>query len=268
MDEAFGIAERQHRAAKLDDLFGSVRGDIARTRNHGALAFDFQALGAQHVLQEVDGAIAGCFGADQRATPFETLAGQHAGELVGDALVLAEHIANFAAANADIAGRHVDIGTDVTIKFGHEALAEAHDFIGALALGVEVRAALAAAHRQASQRVLEGLFKGEELQNAFGHRRVETDAALVRPDGVVVLHAPAALDADVALVVFPANTERNDAVGFGNAAQDLRFMVFFLAAHEFEDVLGDFSHRLYEFWLARITLLHPIDKARQVHVLA
>ena len=50
----------------------------------------------EHVGEEVDRAIARRLGADQRAALFESLAGQHAGELVGDALVLAEHVADLA----------------------------------------------------------------------------------------------------------------------------------------------------------------------------
>ena len=121
--------------------------------------------GLEHVGEEIDGAVAGRLGADQRAAIFEALAGQHAFPAVGDALVLAEHVADLARADADVAGRHVDVGADVAVELGHEALAEAHDLVDALALGIEVGAALAAAHRQAGQRVLEGLLEGEELQD-------------------------------------------------------------------------------------------------------
>ena len=86
-------------------------------------------------------------------------------KLVGDALVLAEHVADLAAADADVAGRHVHVGADMAVELGHEALAEAHDLVVALALGIEIGAALAAAHRQAGQRVLEGLLEGEELED-------------------------------------------------------------------------------------------------------
>jgi hypothetical protein len=46
-------------------------------------------------------------------------------------------------------------------------LAEAHDLAVALALGIEVRPALAGAHRQAGQAVLEGLLEREELEDAL-----------------------------------------------------------------------------------------------------
>src|SRR3546814_8679278 len=74
-------------------------------------------------------------------------------------------------------------------------------FAHALALGVEVRSALAAAHRQAGQRILERLFERQELEHAFGDARVKADAALIGTDRIVVLHPPAALDADMAVVV-------------------------------------------------------------------
>ena len=47
--------------------------------------------------------------------------------------------------------------TDVLAELGHEGLAEAHNLIVGLALGVKVAAALAAAHRQRGQAVLQDL---------------------------------------------------------------------------------------------------------------
>ena len=102
-------------------------------------------------------------------------------------LVLAEQEADLAAAHADVAGRHVGVRADVAEQLGHEALAEAHHFVVGLALGVEVRAALAAAHRQRGQGVLEDLLEGQELQHAEVDRRVEAQPALVGADGAVHL---------------------------------------------------------------------------------
>jgi hypothetical protein len=58
------------------------------------------------------------------------------------------------------------IGADVLAELGHEALAEAHDLGVGLALGVEVRAALAAADGQRGEGVLEDLLEAEELDDA------------------------------------------------------------------------------------------------------
>ncbi len=128
-------------------------------------------MGLEHFLGKVHGAVAGGFGADQRAAKAQALAGEHAVSAVGQLLVHAGHVADLAATHADVARGHVGVGADVAEQLGHEGLAEAHDFGVALALGVEVGAALAAAHGQGGQRVLEGLLEGQELQDATGSPR-------------------------------------------------------------------------------------------------
>src|SRR3546814_3222089 len=70
----------------------------------------------------------------------------------------------------------------------------------ALVTGVQT-CALPISHRQAGQCILERLLERQEFQHAFGDARVKADAALIGADGVVVLHPPAALDADIARVV-------------------------------------------------------------------
>jgi len=95
----------------------------------------------------------------------------------------------------------------VAEELGHEALAEAHDFIVALAFGVEIGAALAAAHRQRGQRVLEDLLEAEELQNAEGDRGVETQAPLIGADGAVELHAIAPVHLHFSAVIHPRHAK-------------------------------------------------------------
>ncbi len=146
-------------------------------------------------------------------------------------------------------------------------MAEAHDLAHALALGVEIRPTLAAAHRQPGQRVLERLFEREEFEHAFGDARVETDAALIGSDRIVVLDAPAALDADIAVVVLPADAEGHDPVGFGDAPQYLLRVIFFLVGDEVENVLRHFLHRLHELGLPRIAPLHAFHERRKIDVI-
>jgi hypothetical protein len=95
--------------------------------------------------------------------------------------------------------RDVGVRADVAEQLGHEALAEAHDFVVALALGIEVGAALAAAHGERGEAVLEDLLEGQELEDAEVDGRMEAQAALVRADGAVHLDAEAAVDLDGAL---------------------------------------------------------------------
>jgi len=88
-------------------------------------------------------------------------------ELVADALVYwPEQEPDLAGADADVPGGDVGELPDVPLELGHERLAEAHDLAITLALGVEVGASLAAAHRQRRQRILEDLLERQELQHA------------------------------------------------------------------------------------------------------
>jgi hypothetical protein len=120
---------------------------------------------------------------------------------------------------------------------------------------------------QTRERVLERLLEGQEFQDAFRHRRVETDTAFVGADGVVVLDPPAALHADIALVVLPADPKADHAIRLGDAAQDLVAVIVFLVLDEVEDVLGHFLHGLSEFGLARIPTPDSFDERRQINVI-
>ena len=159
IDHAAGVGHGDGLGAQLEQLFAAVGGHVAGTGN-GA-DFTFQAFAAvfQHVLGKIHGTVAGGFRTGQGTAEEQVLAGQHAFVAAGQALELAEHVAHFAAAHADVTGGHVDGGTDVTVQFGHEGLAEAHDFGLGLALGIEVGTALAAADGQTGQGVLEDLFE-------------------------------------------------------------------------------------------------------------
>ena len=148
---------------------------------------------------------------------FRPLPGQHAGELIAQPLVLAEQETDLASAHADVAGRNVGVRSDVALQFGHEALAEAHHFVVALALGIEIRSALAAAHGQRGERILEYLLKCQELQDAEIHRGMEAQSALVGADGAVHLDAETAVDLNVALIVEPRHAEHEDALGLDNS---------------------------------------------------
>ena len=77
-------------------------------------------------------------------------------------------------ADADVARGNVGVLADVTVQFHHEGMAEAHDLAVALALWVEVGAALRAAHRQSGETVLQDLLEAEEFQHGEVDRRVKT----------------------------------------------------------------------------------------------
>src|SRR5690606_9332820 len=84
---------------------------------------------------------------------------------------------------------------------------------------------LAAAHGQGGQRVLEYLLEGQELEHAQVDRGVETQAALVRADSAVHLHAVAAVDVNLAVIVHPRHAEHDDPLRLDQALDDARLEV-------------------------------------------
>ena len=139
----------------------------------------------------------------------QALTGEHAREFVLDTLVLTEHIADLASARTDIARGNVAVGTDMSAQLGHEALAKTHNLAVALALGIEVRTALSAAHGERGQRVLEDLLETEELDDTHINGGMQSDTALVRTDRGIELDTEAAVYLNLALVVHPRNAEYN-----------------------------------------------------------
>lgn len=62
----------------------------------------------------------------------------------------------------------------------------------------------------ASQGILEDLLKTQKLENGEVDGGVETQTALVWPQGGIELHAISPVDLDLVLVVLPNDTELND----------------------------------------------------------
>ena len=217
-------------------------------------------MAVQVLLDEVDQTVAGGLRTSQRSAVREALARENAGPLVGQALVLTEHVADLACAGSDVASRNVGVGADVLHELGHEALAEAHDLHVGLALRVEVRTALAAAHGQRGEAVLEHLLEAQELEDAQVDGRMQANAALVRADGAVELDAEAAVHLDLAFVVYPRNAELDDALRFDHALEQGQLAVLLLVRLDnHAQRLQDLGYGLDEFWLLGILLLDALD---------
>src|SRR5690606_1281254 len=93
---------------ELVELLDRVDRHVAGARDQAALALDGIAPVFEHVLREVDAAIARRLATTVGAAPEQALARQDAVVAAGEALVLAEQIADLARADADVAGRDVD----------------------------------------------------------------------------------------------------------------------------------------------------------------
>ena len=243
------------RAPRSMQLLDRVLRDVAAAGDEAGLALEAVAAGAEHLLGEVDRAVAGRLGADQGAAPLECLAREDAGELVLDALVLPEEVADLAATDADVAGGDVRELPDVPLQLGHERLAEAHHLGVGLVLRVEVGAALAAAHRQRRERVLQHLLEGEELQQPDVDARMEAQPTLEGSDRARHLDAVAAVDLDLAGVVDPGHAEDDDALRLDEPLEDLVLHVLGVALEHGGERLHDFADGLVELHLAGV--LHP-----------
>ena len=138
--------------------------------------------------------------------------------------VHAEHEAHFASSHADVACRNVGLGSYMTPQLQHERLHEAHHFGVRLAARREIRSALASAHGQRSQRVLESLLECKEFQNGKVYGRMEADAAFIRADSVVVLHTVSHVGLHVAFVIHPSDPELIDSVGDTQTLYQVRFV--------------------------------------------
>ena len=232
--------------------------------NDDVLALEGVAAALEVLVHKVGQAVAGGLGTGERAAKGEALAGKDAGPLVGQALVLTEQVGNLAAANAQVTSGNVGVGADVAIELGHEGLAEVHDLVVGLALGVKVGAALTAAHRKGGQAVLEDLLQAQELEHAQGDRRVKAQAALVGSNGRVELDAVTAVDLDLALVVDPGNTEHNDALGLDEALKQGGLLVLGMGVERRLDGAEDLGRGLDELRLLGIAGLELVENFLRV----
>ena len=272
VDVAVGIGGGHNLRAEGLSLLGGEDGHVAGAGDDHGLAFEGIVAQHAHCLGGVIAqAVTGGFGTSQGAAEFEALAGQHAGILVADALVLAEQVADLAAAHVDITGRDVGELADVTAQFRHEGLAETHDFGVGLALRVEVGSALAAAHRQAGQGVLQDLLEAEELDDALVHARVEAQTALVGADRGVELDAVTAVDLHLALIVGPCDAELHHALRLDDALKHARLLIFRMLRNHRLEAFENLANGLQELRLVAVALLdlrvHALDVLVSEHIL-
>ena len=83
---------------------------------------------------------------------------------------------------------------------------------------------------------------------------METQAALVGADGAVRLHAVAAVDLNLALVVLPRHAEHDDALRLDHALKDLVLLVLGMLLQDRHDRGQDFFDHVVIFLLLRILL--------------
>ena len=251
VDIAVGVAQGHHLGAQSHGLLRSEDGHVAAAGDDHGLAGEAVVLHAlEHLGGQVAKTVAGGLGTGQGAAVGQALAGEDT-RLVGvaQAAILAEQIADLTGAHADVAGGHVGELADVTVELGHEALAKTHDLSVALALGIEVAAALAAADGQTGEAVLQDLLEAQELQDGQVDGGMEPQAALIGADGGVELDTVAAVDLHLALVIYPGHPEAHHALGLHEGLDDAVGLVLGVFIHNEIQALQDFQDGLVELFL-------------------
>ena len=267
VDVAVGAGQGDNLGAQVVGLLADAPGHVAEAGAGDGLALDVLALVLEDLLQVVHSAVAGGLGTGQAAAEGEALAGEHAVlPHALEAAVLAVQIADLPAAHAHVAGGHVDVGPDITVEGGHEALAEAHDLRVGLAGGIEVSAALAAADGQAGEAVLEDLLKAQELDDAGVDVGLEAQAALVGADGAVELAAIADIGMIIAVVVHPHHAESEHTLGLHDAAQQVSLLVLGVLIHHGGDGGEDLLDGLDKLGLVAVLLLDVFDHAGDIGI--
>jgi hypothetical protein len=195
-----------------------------------------------HVEDEIDHPVACRFRADEASTPMQSFPSQYAHELVPQLLIRPKHISNLPRARPNISGRDIGIRTNMPLQLCHERIAEPPNLTVRFAFGVKVGSALAAAHAQAGECILEGLLETEELEDRQVHGGVQAQSAFVRPQRRVELNAVPDVDVRVAGVIFPDDTELEDALRYLDDVE--RLFVFRFGGEEGAQTGGELVESL------------------------
>ena len=133
-------------------------------------------------------------------------------------------------------------------------------------MGVKVRAALAAAHGQTGQAVLEALLKAQKFDDGQIDRRVETQTALVGTDGRVKLHAVAAVDLHLAGVIDPRHAEHHHALRLDQTLDQTCLLILGMRGDDRLQTFEDFLGCLQKFLLFGVALCKTVIHALQIRI--
>ncbi len=134
----------------------------------------------------------------------------------------------------------------------------------ALSLGIKIRPAFSAAHREGREAVLEHLLERKEFQDAESDGGMEAKPAFVRSDGAVHLDPEAAVDVDFSLVIHPRDAEHDHAFRLHHPFEDFGAPVFRMPFKNEFKRLRDLLDCLMKFRLRRILGFHMCDEIADV----
>ena len=221
----------------------------------------------ENFVKIVNSTETGCFGTDEGTAVAAALAGENAILVcAANPLILSEEETDLTAAYTDVACGDVDAGSDVTLELGHEALAETHDLSVGLAVGIEVGAALTAAHGEGSKAVLEGLLEAEELHYGEVNVRSEAETSLVRSDCAVELNTETTVYLNFAVTVNPGYTELDDALRLYETLKKTGFLILGVLLDNGFEGCKDFFNGLKKLGLMGIALMNLLKNFLNVSV--
>lgn len=109
-------------------------------------------------------------------------------------------------------------------------------------------------------------FEAEEFEYGKIDRCVESYASLVRANGFVELYAVAEVGLDLAFVVDPCHSERDDAVGFDHAFYDARFLKFGMFVIDILHAHQHFFDGLEILFFSRVFYLKGTHDIVYIHI--
>jgi hypothetical protein len=89
---------------------------------------------------------------------------------------------------------------------------------------------------------------------------MKPEAALVRPDRIIVLDTKAPVCPDLSGVVLPRDAERYDPVRFGQSLEDLQIVITGMVLEVAQNIGGHFRDCLNELGLPRIAFFNSADE--------
>ncbi len=259
VDVAVRTGDGDDLRTELIQLAAGAPGHIAESGERHGLALQLLAAVLQHLPGKEDDTVAGRLRPTRQTAEGETFSCDHALVAIGEPLILPEQIADLPGPHAQVAGGHIRMRPDMAEQLRHEGLAETHHFRVGLAVGIEVRAALAAADGQTRQAVLEDLLESQELDDAGIDIRREPQAALVRPEGAVKFVAIAPVHLHFAVVIDPGHPEADAPLRLDEALDEAGLDVFRMGFQNRLDRGEDLLDRLQKFRFARVSLLCDLD---------
>ena len=145
-------------------------------------------------------------------------------------------------------------------------MAEPHNLAVTLALGVEVGAALAAAHRQGGEGVFKDLLKAQKLDDGQVDGGVEAQPALIGADGGVKLHPVAPVDLHLAGVIHPGDAEHDHPLRLHHTADDVEPLVAGIGLHHRLQGLQHLLYSLEELGLMGVFGFQIVHHRQQISV--